>query len=196
MSIDALLNLSCACANNDNDLERTISYSTVLCVAHIEVDLEMTLVEIGVLCESFSGNFEPYSEFQDEKLSLPLINEYGKWLLFFAHSYVKCVLFASCNNTTSQDFSLARQNDPTFFPEIFPVETWTGAKPVAIVPQIAEDEVPDRAREQEALAALSAAQSSRRSGNIKRAKMIIEHAVALAPNHPDILTEYGLFHEV
>nr|CDJ94655.1 Adenosine monophosphate-protein transferase [Haemonchus contortus] len=148
---------------------------------------QTSLIRIAILCLLISSAVQ---------LSLPLINEYGKWLLFFAHSYVKCVLFTSCNNTTSQDFSLARQNDPTFFPEIFPVETWTGAKPVAIVPQISEDEVPDRAREQEALAALSAAQSSRRSGNIKRAKMIIEHAVALAPNHPDILTEYGLFHEV
>uniref|UniRef100_A0A7I4YN53 protein adenylyltransferase n=1 Tax=Haemonchus contortus TaxID=6289 RepID=A0A7I4YN53_HAECO len=148
---------------------------------------QTSLIRIAILCLLISSAVQ---------LSLPLINEYGKWLLFFAHSYVKCVLFTSCNNTTSQDFSLARQNDPTFFPEIFPVETWTGAKPVAIVPQISEDEVPDRAREQEALAALSAAQSSRRSGNIKRAKMIIEHAVALAPNHPDILTEYGLFHEM
>uniref|UniRef100_A0A0K0D179 protein adenylyltransferase n=1 Tax=Angiostrongylus cantonensis TaxID=6313 RepID=A0A0K0D179_ANGCA len=56
--------------------------------------------------------------------------------------------------------------------------------------------VPDRAREQEALAALSAAKISRRSGNAKKTKSIIEHAVALAPHHPDILTEYGLFHEV
>ncbi|PIO71647.1 hypothetical protein TELCIR_06447 [Teladorsagia circumcincta] len=71
-----------------------------------------------------------------------------------------------------------------------------GANQVAVLRGISEDEVPDRAREQEALVALSAAQSSRQSGNIKRAKMIIEHALALAPNHPDILTEYGLFHEV
>ncbi|KAK6030822.1 hypothetical protein OSTOST_03034 [Ostertagia ostertagi] len=129
-------------------------------------------------------------------LLLPVINEYAKLLFFFAHNYVKCVVLTTCNGSKSHNFSLASSNDPTFFPEIFPIETWTGANQVAVLRGISEDEVPDRAREQEALVALSAAQSSRQSGNIKRAKMIIEHAMALAPNHPDILTEYGLFHEM
>ncbi|KAK5968092.1 Adenosine monophosphate-protein transferase FICD [Trichostrongylus colubriformis] len=136
------------------------------------------------------------SKVLESQLSLPVINEYGRWFFVSAHHYVKCVLFTRCNETEPQNFSLATKNDPIFFPEIFPVETWTGANPAVIVRGFSENEVADHVREQEALSALSAAQSNRRSGNIKRAKMIIEHAVALAPHHPDILTEYGLFHEL
>ncbi|KJH50073.1 Fic family protein [Dictyocaulus viviparus] len=86
--------------------------------------------------------------------------------------------------------ALPARNDPTFFPEIFPLEEWTGVKPFLVIPRaFSQEEVPDRAREQEALAALSAAKLSRSSGNAKKTKTIIEHALALAPHHPDILTE-------
>uniref|UniRef100_A0A915CQ12 Uncharacterized protein n=1 Tax=Ditylenchus dipsaci TaxID=166011 RepID=A0A915CQ12_9BILA len=47
--------------------------------------------------------------------------------------------------------------------------------------------------EAEAVAALQAAKRSRAEGNLRRAKQIIEHAYTLAPHHPDILTEYGIF---
>ncbi|KAI1725050.1 fic/DOC family domain-containing protein [Ditylenchus destructor] len=49
--------------------------------------------------------------------------------------------------------------------------------------------------EAEAIAALHAAKRSREHGNLQRAKVIIEHAYSLAPYHPDILTEYGVFLE-
>lgn len=53
----------------------------------------------------------------------------------------------------------------------------------------------DPARENEALAALVAAIQNRLNGNLKKAGTIIEHALALAPSHPDVLTEYGIFLE-
>lgn len=47
----------------------------------------------------------------------------------------------------------------------------------------------------EAIAALHIAQRFRYNGNFKKAKNIIEHAYSLAPQDPDILTEYGLLIE-
>lgn len=103
---------------------------------------------------------------------------------------------SSADSSSSTSALSSASKDPTFFPEIFPVETWTGTNPGLVIRTTSEDDFLDPAREQEALAALSAAQSNRRAGNMKRAKSIIEHALALAPNHPDILTEFGLFHEM
>ncbi|KAL3982897.1 Fic/DOC family protein [Acanthocheilonema viteae] len=48
----------------------------------------------------------------------------------------------------------------------------------------------------EAFAALKAATQSRAEGNMAKAELIIQHALALAPHHPDILTEYGLVVEM
>ncbi|VDK76687.1 unnamed protein product [Litomosoides sigmodontis] len=50
--------------------------------------------------------------------------------------------------------------------------------------------------EKEAFAALKAAVQSRTQGNMEKAELIIQHALALAPHHPDILTEYGLVVEM
>ncbi|TMS37359.1 hypothetical protein L596_004305 [Steinernema carpocapsae] len=47
----------------------------------------------------------------------------------------------------------------------------------------------------EAKAALQAAARSRKHGDHKKAEIIIEHAMNLAPEHPDVLTEYGIFVE-
>uniref|UniRef100_A0A1I7Y877 protein adenylyltransferase n=1 Tax=Steinernema glaseri TaxID=37863 RepID=A0A1I7Y877_9BILA len=47
----------------------------------------------------------------------------------------------------------------------------------------------------EAIAALQAAARSRKHGDHKKAQVIIEHAFNLAPEHPDVLTEYGIFIE-
>ncbi|VDL68120.1 unnamed protein product, partial [Nippostrongylus brasiliensis] len=149
----------------------------------------------------------------------PTLNNYGRQFFVFAYHYTRCSLLGICVVTEDQAISaLSVGGEPTFFPEIFPVETWTGAREVAIVQGTSEEDVSDPVREKEALAALSVAQSSRLSGNLKRvgsssfslyslqifkniviltmAKSIIEHALALAPNHPDVLTEYGLFHEM
>ncbi|VDM80270.1 unnamed protein product [Strongylus vulgaris] len=71
-----------------------------------------------------------------------------------------------------------------------------GSPPASLVSRSTNNQLSDHTREQEALAALAAAKDSRRHGNVRKAKAIIEHALALAPNHPDVLTEYGLFHEV
>lgn len=54
---------------------------------------------------------------------------------------------------------------------------------------------PEPWTEAEAIAALQAAKRSREIGNFRRAEIIIEHAYALAPHHPDVLTEYGIFLE-
>lgn len=64
-----------------------------------------------------------------------------------------------------------------------------------MVPRIKFKENDNPWTEQEALAALQAAKKSREGGNLRRAEAIIEHAFALAPQHPDILTEYGIFIE-
>ncbi|VDK76447.1 unnamed protein product [Onchocerca ochengi] len=50
--------------------------------------------------------------------------------------------------------------------------------------------------EKEAFAALKAAVQSRTQGNMAKAELIIQHALALAPHHPDILTEYGVVVEM
>uniref|UniRef100_A0A915PM24 protein adenylyltransferase n=1 Tax=Setaria digitata TaxID=48799 RepID=A0A915PM24_9BILA len=50
--------------------------------------------------------------------------------------------------------------------------------------------------EKEAFAALKAAVHSRTQGNMEKAELIIQHALALAPHHPDILTEYGVVVEM
>uniref|UniRef100_A0A0R3S5L8 protein adenylyltransferase n=1 Tax=Elaeophora elaphi TaxID=1147741 RepID=A0A0R3S5L8_9BILA len=54
----------------------------------------------------------------------------------------------------------------------------------------------DWENEKEAFAALKAAVQSRTQGNMEKAELIIQHALALAPHHPDILTEYGLVVEM
>lgn len=66
---------------------------------------------------------------------------------------------------------------------------------MAKLPERALSGRPEPWTESEALAALQAAKKSREIGNFRRAEIIIEHAYALAPHHPDILTEYGIFME-
>ncbi|CAB3409256.1 unnamed protein product [Caenorhabditis bovis] len=58
-----------------------------------------------------------------------------------------------------------------------------------------EDQEDDPAKIQEALAAAKAARRSRKSGNLDKALSIITHAIALAPNNPEILIEMGLVNE-
>ncbi|VDK52443.1 unnamed protein product [Anisakis simplex] len=90
-----------------------------------------------------------------------------------------------------------------YFVDPLPVEPWSDDRGGPILP---EEKLavplltrsPDQRRkelETEAIAALNAAVSSRKKGNMRRAETIIEHALALAPNHPDILTEYGIIIE-
>ncbi|VDO79497.1 unnamed protein product [Soboliphyme baturini] len=55
--------------------------------------------------------------------------------------------------------------------------------------------VHDRGSEAEALATLHAANGFCRNGKFDKAEKLYEHALALQPNHPDILTEYGIFVE-
>ncbi|KAK0397783.1 hypothetical protein QR680_002268 [Steinernema hermaphroditum] len=57
--------------------------------------------------------------------------------------------------------------------------------------------VPEKKKwtDSEARAALQAAARSRKHGDHKKAQVIIEHAMNLAPEHPDVLTEYGIFVE-
>ncbi|CAJ0602583.1 unnamed protein product [Cylicocyclus nassatus] len=131
------------------------------------------------------------------QLLIPLLAEHAIWILSLTHHYTKCLLRLHCGagNSTSE-LSLSVGNGPTHFPEIFPVEPWVGVPPASLVSRRIDNELSDRTREQEALAALAAAKDSRLQGNARKARAIIEHALALAPNHPDVLTEYGLYHEV
>ncbi|GMR47924.1 hypothetical protein PMAYCL1PPCAC_18119 [Pristionchus mayeri] len=80
--------------------------------------------------------------------------------------------------------------------EPFPIERWNGVTNREIIRKLSEDEcdVSD-SRESEALAALSAAKNALRNGNPKKCKAIMDHALALSPNHPDILAEYGVYLE-
>ncbi|CAJ0931065.1 unnamed protein product, partial [Mesorhabditis belari] len=77
-----------------------------------------------------------------------------------------------------------------------PIEPWTDQEKWGIVRSDKEEkeekECKEPAKEQEAIAALNQARSNRNSGNHKKAGVIIEHALALLPSHPDILVEYGL----
>ncbi|EYC40866.1 hypothetical protein Y032_0593g411 [Ancylostoma ceylanicum] len=148
------------------------------------------------------------------QLLFPLLTGHILWLASLTNYYGRCLLRMQCGSSNSiGEVSLPATKGPTYFPEIFPVETWTGAQPAPLITNSHFNQISDHAREQEALAALSAAQSSRRQGNRRKvckmsvrtnarilpstdARSIIEHALALAPNHPDILTEYGLYHEV
>ncbi|KAJ1349123.1 hypothetical protein KIN20_004574 [Parelaphostrongylus tenuis] len=84
--------------------------------------------------------------------------------------YARHLLNLDCGKTGLKRLTALRPaSDPTFFPEIFPVEKWKGTESSIVIPRaFSDEEVPDRAREQEALAALSAAKISRRSGNAKK----------------------------
>ncbi|ETN84874.1 hypothetical protein NECAME_16976, partial [Necator americanus] len=174
---------------------------------------QIGIIKIALICFLISSSVQ---------LFFPLLIEHGIWFTTLTRYYGKILLRQDVESTDfSGRVSLPATKGPTYFPEIFPVETWMGAQPAPLVTREHINELSDRTLEQEALAALSAAQSSRRSGNRKKvsksiqkgimstsftesprvqyllqARIIIEHALALAPNHPDILTEYGLFHEV
>lgn len=65
----------------------------------------------------------------------------------------------------------------------------------AVVPRRQITTVRDPWLESEALAALQVAKRSRENGNYQKAGAIIEQAFALGPNHPDIITEYGIYLE-
>lgn len=54
----------------------------------------------------------------------------------------------------------------------------------------------DPAKVKEALLAAKAAGRSRLSGNLERAMTIMQHAMALAPNNPQILIEMGQIREL
>ncbi|CAD6195156.1 unnamed protein product [Caenorhabditis auriculariae] len=83
-----------------------------------------------------------------------------------------------------------------YFEEPLPIEKWKGGQEpegnLLIVQEKAEEEAPtDPSRVREALAAAKAARKSREDGNLDKAMTIIEHALMLAPKHPDILIEMG-----
>ncbi|KRY87136.1 Adenosine monophosphate-protein transferase FICD, partial [Trichinella pseudospiralis] len=54
---------------------------------------------------------------------------------------------------------------------------------------------PAKGTESEALAVLQAAELFLKTGKVDKARKLFEHAVFLQPQHPDILTGYGLFTE-
>lgn len=47
----------------------------------------------------------------------------------------------------------------------------------------------------EGLASLRAAESFRTVGKERKAQRLFDHAMSLAPHHPDVLAQYGLFAE-
>ncbi|MFH4973597.1 hypothetical protein AB6A40_000306 [Gnathostoma spinigerum] len=94
---------------------------------------------------------------------------------------------------------LSRSKEIGYFVDPFPNEPWSdeNGQPVTFneVSISAPIEHDRKYLESEALAALSAAVSSKKRGNVKRAEVIMRHALNLAPTHPDILTEYGILIE-
>ncbi|VDM47604.1 unnamed protein product [Toxocara canis] len=105
--------------------------------------------------------------------------------------------------TTRQRALADRGKHLGYFVDPFPVEPWSDGKgkpiledeSVAVLKSIGITEDRKRDLEVEAVAALNAAVSSRKKGNMRKAETIIQHALALAPTHPDILTEYGILVE-
>ncbi|CAI4229474.1 unnamed protein product [Auanema sp. JU1783] len=87
----------------------------------------------------------------------------------------------------------AQSKAALFLEDPFPLKPWKEPGELVARPEESERSSPTTVKE--ALAALSAARSFREKGHIEKARVIIEHALALAPVHPDILTEYGVVHE-
>ncbi|KAE9555089.1 hypothetical protein FO519_001664 [Halicephalobus sp. NKZ332] len=89
----------------------------------------------------------------------------------------------------------------TYFDEPFSIEPWSSNGEVdseilrAIVPRQQITSIRNQWLESEALAALQVAKRSREKGNYQKAGLIIEQAFALGSNHPDIITEYGIYME-
>jgi fido (protein-threonine AMPylation protein) len=113
------------------------------------------------------------------------------------------------NNINQQKSSIFKKTNSlqkiTYFAEPFPVEPWvhsdedetveTSDLRLSVIPRRPISLIPDPFTEAEAIAALQLAKKSRERGNNRKAEVIIEHAFALAPHHPDVLTEYGIFME-
>uniref|UniRef100_A0A914D0I1 protein adenylyltransferase n=1 Tax=Acrobeloides nanus TaxID=290746 RepID=A0A914D0I1_9BILA len=111
-----------------------------------------------------------------------------------------------CNNIDEdkRKYTIRRgnPNEITFFAEPLQTEPWFSTEEnvirdnqLAKLPEQALSGRPEPWTEAEAVAALQAAKKSREIGNYRRAEIIIQHAYALAPQHPDVLTEYGIFVE-
>ncbi|CAI2351527.1 unnamed protein product [Caenorhabditis sp. 36 PRJEB53466] len=87
---------------------------------------------------------------------------------------------------------------PTFLVDPIYDEKWKGVH-TAIPVMTAETEEKrenDPAKVKEALLAAKAASRSRKEGHLERAMTIMQHAIALAPNNPQILIEMGLLREM
>uniref|UniRef100_A0A915AXL3 protein adenylyltransferase n=1 Tax=Parascaris univalens TaxID=6257 RepID=A0A915AXL3_PARUN len=116
---------------------------------------------------------------------------------------VRRVIPCSPALTTRQRALEDRNKDLGYFVDPFAVEPWSDDKgrpileekktPVPLSIRITEERKGEL--EAEAVAALNAAIFSRKNGKVHKAETIIQHALALAPNHPDILTEYGILVE-
>ncbi|KAF8374582.1 fic-1 [Pristionchus pacificus] len=84
----------------------------------------------------------------------------------------------------------------SYLVEPFPISRYDGVTSREIVRKLNADEwTVNPALESEALSALSAAKNALKNGNTRKCKFIMDHALALSPNHPDILAEYGAYLE-
>ncbi|KAF1757564.1 hypothetical protein GCK72_014020 [Caenorhabditis remanei] len=87
---------------------------------------------------------------------------------------------------------------PTFLVDPIYDEKWKGVQTAVPVMTTESEEKRDNdhAKVKEAILAAKAASRSRRDGNLERAMTIMEHAMALAPNNPQILIEMGQIREM
>ncbi|UMM28448.1 hypothetical protein L5515_011285 [Caenorhabditis briggsae] len=87
---------------------------------------------------------------------------------------------------------------PTFLVDPIYDEKWKGVHTAVPVMTTEPEEKRDNnhAKVKEAILAAKAASRSRRDGNLERAVTIMEHAMALAPNNPQILIEMGQIREM
>lgn len=105
-----------------------------------------------------------------------------------------------CYLTSKRRALTRRTSDVAYFVEPYSLEPWSDGNGKPIRDENIPFSMPFRITEKkealaEAVAALKAAVSSRKSGKMQKAETIIKHALALAPDHPDILTEYGILVE-
>ncbi|GMS95563.1 hypothetical protein PENTCL1PPCAC_17738 [Pristionchus entomophagus] len=122
-----------------------------------------------------------------------------QYVLPSIHSFIADQLSRKRLKSTANLIGISDVSDrikASYLVEPFPIERWRGVTSRDIVRKVSwEDSEVSVARESEALTALSAALNALKNGNSRKCKTIMDHALALCPNHPDILAEYGVYLE-
>ncbi|XP_026478715.1 adenosine monophosphate-protein transferase Fic-like [Ctenocephalides felis] len=100
------------------------------------------------------------------------------------------IIYTCYNKTKKSNYELAY----SYFPQGYYLGA--GEESYALINQYSIDnEEANKVSEIEALSSLKAAMDLKVQGRLDRALKLFEHAAALAPKHPDVLTKYGEFLE-